>query len=77
LKIQTPIAPNVHRKLILAEAFVPLRQPEMSQTQRAWVLAHGHQPSKTKFDQNARGKFIVLFRTDKPRERITSHFTAG
>jgi len=29
-------------------AFVPTGQPEMSQTQGVWVLAHGHPPSKTK-----------------------------
>jgi hypothetical protein len=29
-------------------AFVPTGQPEISQTQGVWVLAHGHQPSKTK-----------------------------
>jgi len=34
-------APNVQRKMILAAAFVPTGQPEMSQTQGVWVLAHG------------------------------------
>jgi hypothetical protein len=47
-EIQTPKAPNVQPKLHLAAAFVPTGQPEMSQTQGVWVLAHGHPPSKTK-----------------------------
>jgi hypothetical protein len=47
-EIQTPNAPNVHRKMILAAAFVPSGQPEISQTQGGWVLAHGDHPSQTK-----------------------------
>jgi hypothetical protein len=42
--------------MILAAAFVLTGQPEMSQTQGVWVLAHGHHPSKTKSVQNGRRK---------------------
>jgi hypothetical protein len=45
-----PRSPNQSRQSGGAAAppylvFVPKRQPEISQTHRVWVLAHGHHPS--------------------------------
>jgi len=45
--------------MILAAAFVPTGQPEMSQTQGVWELAHGHHPSKTKSVLNGRRKSVA------------------
>jgi hypothetical protein len=55
----------------MAAAFVPTGQPEIGQTQSVWFTV------QNKIHPDWTAEIHHPFTTDKPRERITSHFVAG
>jgi len=57
--------------MILAAAFVPTGQPEISQTQGVWFTV------QNEFRPEWTAEIHRPFRTDKHPERITSHCVAG